>query len=407
MEKKEVKNSVISKEIPLEKSLYSLKDSYSVRDINRFMYMVEKGNLPWFEYQGTIWVPSKEVCLAKGVYIKCYVLNWRNKSSLRGRELKLEKEDLRNVLKIIRIRHPDYKKKKEYRQQLFIEWIRAVDFFYYEEDSITLIDSEFLNTEGGLLIDSRFLAKKIEYTHRSITKLIDKYQDALLKFGGLHKRRDKTKSNIGEIFYILSEDQCYFLLSVLRNNQNIVDFKVWFINHLRSSRLSIGPREGTEKDFQESIVRLSSYCSLKVRSEVIIDDSFSRGPNKTRRIDLLIEDSIAIEMKKDMISASVVLDVLGNKGYVSLLENTFHSFRTLVLCGPKGISPEAKRLISPMRPKVIFMTLNQVSSLLAEACLRETPTSGHWWLYNFIFPQFKNILPDSYLKKNLSILSSS
>jgi hypothetical protein len=62
-----------------------------------------------------------------------------------------------------------------------------------------------------------------------------------------------------------------------------------------------------------------------------------------------------------------------------------------------------------MKPKIIFMSAKQLGSFLAEFILRETPKSGHWWLYNFVFPQFKEILLSSYLQpseKQFKVLTS-
>ena len=382
----------------LDKSLLLLRHNYSPRDMERFITIVNNHALHWIEYDGTIWVPSREVSSAKGRHPTSYATTWWNTDKvdiLRGGHLFLTGEELVKVRTLFKQKYTDMQS-AGYRQQLLIEWIRAVDFFYYEEDSKTSSSEEMALLGGNVVIDSRFLATKLELTHAYLKRLVKKYEEEFCKLGPLIKKEEVTS---GELYYLFVESQCYFLTSILSNKPEVIEFKVWMINHISSiKQVNIKSVSNGEKLLQDKLIQLSSYCSIKVRSEITLSDTFSNKASSTRRVDLLIQDSIAVELKKEKITTSIVTEVIGDRSYFDLLEQTFPSFKVLVICGPEGISDEARRIVQLMKPKVTFMSAKQLGSFLAEFILRETPKTGHWWLYNFVFPQFKEILLNSYLQ---------
>jgi hypothetical protein len=368
--------------------------------MERFMTLVNDYAIHWLEYDGTLWVPTREVSAAKGRHPTCYSTTWWKTPKaelLRGSQLFIKGEQLVKIRTLFKDKYSDMQA-AGYRQQLLIEWIRAVDFFYYEEDSKTTPQEEVALLAGTIVVDSRFLAIKLNLSHAYLKRLVKKYEENFFQLGPLIK---KEEVNSGELYYLFIEAQCYFLTSILSNKPEIIEFKVWMINHISSiKQINIKSSTAGEKLLQDKLIQLSSYCSVKVRSEITLSDTFSNKASSTRRVDLLIQDSIAVELKKEKITTSILTEVTGDKSYFDLLQQTFPSFKVLVICGPEGISDEAQRIINLMKPKVRFMSAKQLGSFLAEFILRETPRTGHWWLYNFIFPQFKEILLNNYLQPN-------
>ncbi|MDP9764908.1 Rha family transcriptional regulator [Deinococcus enclensis] len=84
------------------------------------------------------------------------------------------------------------------------------------------------DTKGELRMDSRALAERMDNQHASIVKLIDRNLGHFERFGGvgfeiqtLETKGGKQESRCA----YLNEDQCYFLLTLVRNNDKTVPMK--------------------------------------------------------------------------------------------------------------------------------------------------------------------------------------
>jgi hypothetical protein len=390
-------------DLSLEQILRIIPDTYNPRDAQRFLLLDEKHKFNWFVYGDKLWLPSREMCSSKGFSPTDYAINWRGKEKgkiLRGDDLVLVRDELKEAISIIRKRNKDYSKNVGYRKQLFVEWIKVVDYIYYEEDTKELEKRKILAYEDDIHVDSRFLSNKLEINHSYMMQLVKKYRSYLEMLGPVYRRDETAHSRKkSSWFYVFNEEQVYLLLSFLNNTDKVLNLKMNFIGYLKSIKSNKGKSIlDNERLLQERIIALSSYCSIKVRSETTIYNTFSKNRNATRRIDLLIDEKIAVELKRNQISSSNVIDTIGSKGYFSLLKETFPHFKSLVLCSPRGISDEAYRILEHMRPNVVFMTVEQLTSVFAEVMLKETPPTGHWWLYGFVFSKFRDILDPKYLK---------
>lgn len=97
-------------------------------------------------------------------------------------------------------------------------------------------------------VDSRILAKQLRNQHRAVVALIDKYRG---KFAGfvkvLFQKAPMPDSRTGqaERFALLTEDQAFFLLSLARNTDHVVDLKTQLIVAFRDARRATEQR-GTE-----------------------------------------------------------------------------------------------------------------------------------------------------------------
>ncbi len=88
------------------------------------------------------------------------------------------------------------------------------------------------SVQGEARADSRDLAERLGNKHKNVLSLIDDYADEFAPFGAVafetEVRPAQQKSGGGGIparYALLNEDQCYFLLTLVRNNDTTVTMK--------------------------------------------------------------------------------------------------------------------------------------------------------------------------------------
>ena len=106
---------------------------------------------------------------------------------------------------------------------------------------LNLIDSEFR-------IDSRLLAPELNHRHRTIFESISKYQakfeeHGLLPFETEAVNNDDARGVKYQKFALLNEDQCYFLLTLMRNNDFVVDKKSKLVKAFRQAKDQVTLRD--------------------------------------------------------------------------------------------------------------------------------------------------------------------
>lgn len=93
---------------------------------------------------------------------------------------------------------------------------------------------------GEPRIDSRLIAMDLGNNHKSTIELIEKYEPKFQRFGLLPfqtEARRKGQHGGGEAkFALLNEDQSYFLLSLSRNTEIVVDLKADLVMAFREAR---------------------------------------------------------------------------------------------------------------------------------------------------------------------------
>ena len=104
------------------------------------------------------------------------------------------------------------------------------------ELSLDLIKSEFR-------VDSRLLAPELIHRHRTILENIDKYKSQFESLGQLTFQTQLGYNNIPVRFALLNEDQCYFLLTLMRNNNHIVAAKLKLVKAFRDARTQLAKRD--------------------------------------------------------------------------------------------------------------------------------------------------------------------
>lgn len=113
--------------------------------------------------------------------------------------------------------------------------IKMTDF------KLDIINNEFR-------IDSRLLAPELNHRHRTIFENILKYQDKFEEHGLLTFQTEAV--NIKDArgvkyqkYALLNEDQCYFLLTLMRNNDFVVDKKSKLVKAFRQAKNQVALRD--------------------------------------------------------------------------------------------------------------------------------------------------------------------
>jgi phage regulator Rha-like protein len=85
---------------------------------------------------------------------------------------------------------------------------------------------EIQNLNGIQVIDSRIIAKGLDIQHQTLVDTIRKYQVRLEKLGILRFETEVLGKGQPQKFCYLNELQCNFLVTLSRNTEEVVDFKL-------------------------------------------------------------------------------------------------------------------------------------------------------------------------------------
>ena len=101
-------------------------------------------------------------------------------------------------------------------------------------------------TMTELRVDTRLMAIHLGNKHRPVMALIEKYAQSFDAFGKvLFQKTSSLDSATGqrERFALLNEDQAFFLLSLSRNSDRVVDLKVKLIQAFSEARRAADQRQ--------------------------------------------------------------------------------------------------------------------------------------------------------------------
>lgn len=93
--------------------------------------------------------------------------------------------------------------------------------------------------KGEARVDSRLLATGLRNQHKNVMELIERYADHFKRFGVLPFQTEKptgAKGGRPERFALLNEDQSYFLLSLSRNSEHVVELKANLVLAFKQAR---------------------------------------------------------------------------------------------------------------------------------------------------------------------------
>lgn len=100
-------------------------------------------------------------------------------------------------------------------------------------------------TEDGPRVDSRLLSPHLDVRHRDTFALIKQYSEQLQLLGKLPFETEKCSEGAGrpQAYALLSEDQCYFLLTLVKNTDRAVSLKLRLVQAFRDARAQIARRD--------------------------------------------------------------------------------------------------------------------------------------------------------------------
>jgi phage regulator Rha-like protein len=98
---------------------------------------------------------------------------------------------------------------------------------------LSLIDG----SKGEPRVDSRMLAEHLGNQHKAVMALVDRYADKFKAFGILPFKKEVIKGRgQPERYALLCENQAYFLLSLSRNTDRVVNLKVKLVQAFQEAR---------------------------------------------------------------------------------------------------------------------------------------------------------------------------
>lgn len=134
-------------------------------------------------------------------------------------------------------------------------------------------DIEIVAIQKELRTDSRLLASFLDHRHRTILENIDKYKTELESISELPIQTEtglpRPQGGTTAVRYaLLSEDQCYFILTLMRNNKLVVASKLALVKAFSEARAQVARRDISRLDGKavrrmetDSIKELVNYAS--------------------------------------------------------------------------------------------------------------------------------------------------
>lgn len=94
-----------------------------------------------------------------------------------------------------------------------------------------------IEKRGEARADSRLIAQALGNQHKATAQLIERYADQLKGFGKLPFEMEALPSGQTARYYLLNEDQSFFLLTLSRNTPRVVALKANLVKAFKEARL--------------------------------------------------------------------------------------------------------------------------------------------------------------------------
>ena len=225
-------------------------------------------------------------------------------------------------------------------------------------------------------ITSIEFAENIELSLKVIHETIRKYKVDLEAFGPLPFETAMAEKSPEGIWihkdtpnhFRLNEQQAYFLATLSRNTPKVIEFKKWLVNTffiLKNERVIDGPMKELLSYFpgnwegliQTLLCHLSSFTEQPFRQEVKL--------NNMSRVDILMSDTEALEIKNHIITPCHIKNLIINKAYWFQLKEQLPKFETLYLTSTKGITEQAYSILQPLKPEIQYISLSSLFQRVA------------------------------------------
>lgn len=386
-----------------------------VNDIERndLFRLLGDNILPFGIVEQQLWIPASLVCEASDRHRTDYSSNWAHTDrSLRGQAVRLkDKNKLNKYKKDFFERFPDVKLSIRGTTWL-LDWERAYDYLsrsvynLYKEKNVLSDRTKVILDRGILYISSFEVARQMGIKHRSLIKVTKKYVDHIELFGPLIEKKEKVIHNQGyaeRIYFMFNEDQCYLLGSLARNSEGALNFKTWLVQQFSKARRLVQETNkvtNSEQVIHSQLAELTLYTSLSIQTEYPLEVKYVKGTKfKTsiKRIDLLLENSVAIELKYEKINPDHITEIISERGYFHSLKK-LPNFKYLVISSPVGLTHSASKMLEVMYPKVVFKYPYEIGDNIAKKILSTYPKASHWWLRKLVFPRFNRVLSKTFFE---------
>lgn len=134
-----------------------------------------------------------------------------------------------------------------------------------------------------LRTDSRLLASVLGHRHRTILESIDKYEKEMLELGFLPFQTEENRGTQGAPtrYALLNEDQCYFILTLMRNNEQVAKAKLSLVKAFRDARERLREKQSVEWKRAREEGKLSRKAQTDVIEE-FVEYATSQGSSNAR-----------------------------------------------------------------------------------------------------------------------------
>jgi phage regulator Rha-like protein len=166
--------------------------------------------------------------------------------------------------------------------------------------------------------DSWIIAEGTQNKHISIKELINDYRNDFIELGTISVLNRESTGGMPEQYYLLNEEQAAFLMTLLRNNPIVVQFKKELVRQFYAMRRLLLEQQSSEWKFfrqQGKTVRLAETDTLKE----LVEYAKSRGSTNYNKIygnyTRLANKTVGIRSIKDATTMQL--------NYLILVENIF------------------------------------------------------------------------------------
>ena len=144
-------------------------------------------------------------------------------------------------------------------------------------------------TTTGARVDSRLLAKQLGNKHRHVMALVDKYMGKLKTFGHVSFKNAGGERKQGggkaERYALLNENQAYFVLSLSRNSEIVVNLKANLIQVFSDYRRAADMRRTEYLPTYHHLQDAIHTAAAGSVNERVVHINFARLVNKTAGVD--------------------------------------------------------------------------------------------------------------------------
>ena len=139
--------------------------------------------------------------------------------------------------------------------------------------------------KNELVTTSLIIAKGIKHTHKSVMQLIRTYENDLKEFGTLPFEMRRTKGTPTEFCY-LNEPQTTFLITLMRNTENVIKFKKALIKEFMRMKKTLLRILARQENAQWQELRKTGKVTRLYETDTIktfVDYAISQGSQNANR----------------------------------------------------------------------------------------------------------------------------